>query len=200
MQIRAPGHSGGERELRLIKPGTELDPTQTVFCETLRVTYKVLFPLRRLRNLLSWFQSYVTESGEVPTRVTWLQRAGGWQGLELGMWRNAGFKTGRNGVAEKDERIWEEKACRCRILVAPFLTVCGKEEPKIGKLCRQNLEELLHQNTGGWEGKSCQGKKGRSWGVCLRQTGLENQEVKWRRQCPHGTLSRPVSENDKVCP
>lgn len=79
------------------------------------------------------------------------------------MWRNAGFKTGRNGVAEKDERIREEKACRCRILVAPFLTVCGKEEPKIGKLCRQNLEELLHQLYS-WEGKSCQGKKGRSRG------------------------------------
>ena len=51
MWIRAPGHSGGERELRLIKPGTELDPSHTFSPEILTVSYEELLASIKLSNL-----------------------------------------------------------------------------------------------------------------------------------------------------
>lgn len=56
MWVRAPGRWGGERERRLIKPGTELDPSHTFAPEILPITYKVLLASIILSNLPSGFQ------------------------------------------------------------------------------------------------------------------------------------------------
>lgn len=40
MWIRAPGHSDGKRELRFIKSGTKLDPSNKLSLEILIITAK----------------------------------------------------------------------------------------------------------------------------------------------------------------
>ena len=66
MRVRAPGHSGGERELGLIKPGTELDPLHMFSPQILSVTEKELLASVELRNLPAWFQLCLTESWVPP--------------------------------------------------------------------------------------------------------------------------------------
>lgn len=134
MWIRAPGHWGGERELRLIKPGTAPDPSHTFSPEILTITYKVLLASVTLRNLPSWFQLICNWIRNSP-RTAWLHRAGGWQGLELEWGETLDSNAGRNLVAEEDERTWEPgldgKVCKCKDPSGPFLTVYRKQEPRI---------------------------------------------------------------------
>ena len=73
--MRALGHSGGGKGLRLTKPGTELDPSHMFSSEMLTITPEVLVVSVRLSSMHSWFQ-LVRDSIRSLTRSVWLQRVG----------------------------------------------------------------------------------------------------------------------------
>ena len=150
MRVRAPGHSGGERELGLIKPGTELDPLHMFCPQILSVTEKELLASVELRNLPAWFQLCLTESW-VPPGLRGSTEQGVGRALSgngdkywIQSWKKCGS---RESWENWRTRPWR-KSAGMMTMVGVFPAACRKKGPKMGKICGQNLGEPPHQNVG----------------------------------------------------
>lgn len=99
-------------------------------------------------------------------------------------------------MREFENQALKKKSAGIRTLLVPFRAVCDKEEPRLGKLCGQNLGNAGCQNTGGWEvrrvASPCTGKPLSTLNTrgaraeapkCARLIGLVNQKVQCRGQC-----------------